>query len=283
MLFADGHLHSNPVQGLGAKEIGRRLVGVGAWFVALVALPPYHYGIPYPSREAYEKLVELVASECRALRELGLRVACLVGLHPAEIDRLEGAGLRPEQVLGMIHAAVDAIDKALRAGIVDGIGEIGRQHYRTTPLRYALAEYAMLKLLELAKDYDVPVHLHLESGGEATVHTVAELIRLTSVKRERVLLHHSTATMAKAAQKYGFTTTILARYEALKAALHEAGPTFIPESDFLDDPRRPCVAQCPWAIPSELRRLLEDGVASEDDVYRVNVDNVARFYGVEPP
>ncbi len=284
MLVGDAHLHSNPVKGLGAAKIAERFRASGGWFAALVALPPYHYDVPgYPSLAAYERMLKLVRRECDELRRRGLRVACLAGLHPAEVDRMESAGLTADRIVDIIEAVVKLYERALREGVIDGLGEFGRQHYRTLPHRFSLAEYAMVRALELARDADCIVHLHLESGGAATVRTVSRLVRLVNVRPDRVLLHHATAAMAREAAARGFAATVVGRRDAVLQAYKLAGPSFMVESDFIDDPRRPCVAQCPWELGSELGALVEAGAMSEEDAARIAVDNVARFYGVEPP
>lgn len=65
MKYADAHCHSNPIEGLGAREIAKRFKKHGGWFIALVSLPPYHYGYTEPSIESYRKMIELLLSEAK--------------------------------------------------------------------------------------------------------------------------------------------------------------------------------------------------------------------------
>ncbi len=284
LVFADGHLHCNPVRGLGGYRIAARFKDCGGWFMALVGLPPWHYGLEVRGIDTYERSYDIHLRECREASRAGVRVACIVGMHPAEIDRLVSMGYNVDKLVDFVDKVVKLLERLAREGLVDGLGEVGRQHYTTQPERYALAEYVMLRVLEVARDYDLVVHLHLESGGLATVATVDKLVRLVGYKRlHRIVFHHATTKMTSKAVELGYTATVLGRKELLRAVLGSVEPRFMVESDFLDDPRRPCVAACPWDVVAAQRSLVEEGVVWEDVLWRINVDVPCRVYGVEPP
>lgn len=283
-MFADAHAHSSPT-GLGAAEIARRFREKGGWFMALVMLPPWHYGVDAPPGiEMYFKALERFLTECRRAREAGLRVACLAGFHPAEVDRLVSAGMKPEEVLSLGLRVVDHMAQLCRSGMLDGIGEVGRQHYKTMPERLAIAATVTTRALEHARDYDCLVHLHLENAGPVTVDTTEKLVELASAPRSRVLFHHASTRVAKRAGEKGFWATIPGKKEAMRRAFTEANTDYIMiESDYIDDPKRPCVSSCPWEIIDRQLELLREGVVDEEKLYRVNVDNVVKFYRAEPP
>ncbi len=283
LFFADGHAHSNPVEGLGAARIAARFREAGGWFMALVVLPPWHYGVEPRSVEDYAKVFERHIAECEAARRQGLRVSCFAGFHPAEVDKLVSSGMKPEEVLRLGLEVVKLAARLCREGRLQGIGEVGRQHYKTTPERLAIASTIMTEALLAARDYGCLVHLHLENAGNATVDTVDYLARVLNLPRGLVLFHHSTVRVAWRAVEKGFAATVPGKKEQLRAAFERIGPVFIPESDYIDDPRRPCVSSCPWEIAERQRQLIEEGSVSEEDVAKVNIDNVVKFYGVEPP
>ncbi|MET1102140.1 MAG: TatD family hydrolase [Pyrodictiaceae archaeon] len=283
MLLADAHLHSNPVRGLGAVEIARRFRRVGGWFIALVGLSPWHYGFGVPrSIDGYLKAYETHISECRRARAEGVRVSCLIGFHPADVDRLVSSGLSLDEILILIDEVTNVLRSYCSRGVIDGIGEVGRQHYKTMPIRLALAEYAMLKALEVARDYDCIVHLHLENEGRATVATTAKLLGLK--KGDRVLFHHASVSVASAASLEGYWSSVPGRLEALRKLFSQGNVEYVVvESDFIDDPRRPCVAQCPWELARVFKKLIEENVIGEEDVAKINIENIVKFYGVIPP
>ncbi len=283
LLYADAHAHSNPVKGLGARRIARKFREVGGWFMALVSLPPWHYGFG-AGLEDHLKAVDLLVRECREAREEGLRVRCLAGFHPAEVDSLVSAGMRPAEVIRLAEEVIGYIVDACRKGLLDGIGEVGRQHYKTMPERLAVAEYVMVLAFEAARDNDLLLHLHLENAGEATVATVVKLADLVGVRRDLLVFHHASKRVAVEAGRRGCWATLPGKEKVLEAVLPgvDTGRLMV-ESDFIDDPRRPCVSSCPWQVVEAEKALLERGVVDEETLYRLNVDNIVKAYHVQIP
>ncbi len=286
-LYADAHLHSNPARGLGATEIARRFRARGGWFVALVGLSPWHYNIDVRGDPlaAYVKSIEVHAAECRRAAEQGLRVSCFAGFHPADVDHLIDAGMQPHRVLELGEKVLDHIAGLCRKGVLQGIGEVGRQHFKTNPERVAIAQEILVSAMERAKDLGCPIHMHLENAGEATVVLIERLASRVGIERRLLLFHHSKPNVAAAAVKRGFYATLPGKEQLLRYYFGNRMPSenVMVESDYIDDPRRPCVSSCPWEVVDRLEKLHGEGVIDDETLYRVNVDNVVKFYGVEPP
>ena len=287
LLYADAHMHSNPVKGLGASEIARRFKSRGGWFAALVGLSPWHYAIdvrdnPY---QAYVKSIELHIAECRRAAEQGLTVSCFAGFHPADVDHLIDAGMQPHRVLELGEKVIEHIARLCREGRLQGIGEVGRQHFKTSPERVAIAQEILTLAMEHAKDLDCPIHMHLENAGEATVSLVERLARRVGIEKKLLLFHHSKPNVAAVASQKGFYATLPGKEQILRYYLVNRFPTrgVMIESDYIDDPRRPCVSSCPWEIVERQEKLLREGVVDENTLYRLNVDNIVEFYRVKPP
>lgn len=282
MLFSDAHLHVNSIRGLGVEKIARKFKEEGGWFIALVALPPYHYGIAELKPDSYKKVLELLTKDASKAREEGLKVATFMGIHPAEIEYYYKQGLKGESAFKLAKEALKVIEQGIRDGLIDGIGEVGRPHYSTSPERAVLAEAVMMDALALARDLGVPIQLHLEQGGFATAYTVRILVDKFNLNPDKVLIHHANTETAIWASMFSlpFTAPIKQfdeRYALLKL------PYCMIESDFIDDPARPGVSAYPWDIPRVLREHLSKGVLNEEYVYRIMVDNVAKYFGVQPP
>lgn len=283
LLFADAHAHSNPVKGLGAIDIAKRFSKINGWFMALVMLPPWHYGFEnVKSLSEYEKAVEIHVSECRRAGE-HLRISCLAGFHPAEVDSLINTGLNPVQVLELGFKVVEYVANLCRKGVLDGIGEIGRQHYKTMPERIAISYTITQHALLLARDYGCLVHLHLENAGPVTVDTINYYVNTIRALPAKILFHHATISVAKRANELGYLSSIAGKKELLREAFTSIGPIFVPESDFIDEPKRPCVSVCPWDMVENQKKLLNEGLVDEEVLWRVNVDNIVKYYSVNPP
>jgi len=277
-------MHANSVEGLGARRVIEKFREAGGWFAALVSLPPWHYGLMPRSIEEYKRAIEHHLRECRDARSVnGIRIACFAGFHPAEVDKLVSIGMKPEEALDLGLRVIELLVELCKKGVIDGIGEVGRQHYKTMPERVAIASTIMIRAFEASRDYGCPIHLHLENAGAATVNTVDYLVKLVGAEPSNILFHHASVRVAGLATSRGYAATVPGKKEQLRAALGNIGPVFIPESDYIDDPRRPCVSSCPWEIVERQLELLKEGAVTEEQLMRINVDNVVRFYRVEPP
>lgn len=283
MLFADGHLHTNPVKGLGARTVAKKFKEVNGWFMVLVGLSPKHLGFDM-NFDGYVKSIDVLLKECEAAREEGLKVICLSGIHPADIDDLIVRNPRGgEKILDMAQNILNHIGKLVKNGLIDGIGEIGRPHYKTIPESFIANSIILRYALALARDLNCFVHLHLEQGGYLTVLDIENIVKDYNINRYRIVLHHSDIPTSEEALKRGFIFTIPGKYQVLKEAFRRLSPDYIVESDFIDDPKRPGVSSYPWQIVENQLKLLHENVVDESYLWRLNVDNIARFYNVSPP
>jgi len=282
VLFADAHAHANFVSGLGAEKVAEKFSRSGGWFMAFVSLPPWHYGVTPHSFEDYARVISSFIADCHRASS-HVRAACFVGFHPAEVDRLVSMGMSIDRVLKLGVRIIEYIGELCKRGEVNGIGEVGRQHYKSMPERFAVAQAIMQKALEVSRDHDCLLHLHLEEAGSVTVDTVDMLVKTIGVRRGNVLFHHATLKIAERAHALGYHSTIPGRPKQLEAAITRLPPVFMPESDYLDDPRRGCSVVCPWDMASWLKKTIAQGLASEEYMARINIDNIVDFYRVEPP
>ena len=283
LLFADGHMHSNPVKGLGIRSIAKRFKQYGGWFIAIVSLSPQHYGFEL-TLDGYRKSVEIVISECRAAYEEGLKVACFAGVHPADIDQLILQDpKKSNKVIALAINIVNHIAEMIKEGLLNGIGEIGRPHYKALPESFIANSIVMRYAMNVARDLQCLVHLHLEQGGYITIYDVNEIITLAKLSKDNVIIHHSDILTAHYAQEFGFMFTIPGKLPVLAEAFKRFEPSYTIESDFIDDPKRPGVSSYPWQIIENQRKLLDEGLISEEYLYKLNVDNIAKAYNVTPP
>lgn len=283
MLFADAHLHSNPIKGLGIKNIAKKFKSLNGWFITLVSLPPIHYGLNHDF-DGYVKSVEILLRECKLAKEEGLKVKCLAGVHPADLERLISTqSLKYEDALNLAYKVLEHISTLIKNGLLDGIGEVGRPHYKTSPEGFLINEIVLRYGLKLAKDLDTVVHLHLEQCGLLTIKDLNEVLNYIPIKKHSVLLHHLDIKTGIEAYNSGFTFTLCGKSKVINEGVRKLTPTYMIESDFIDDPKRPGVASFPWEIIKNQLALINEGVVDEEYIAKLNIDNVVKFYGVNPP
>jgi TatD-related deoxyribonuclease len=276
------------VRGHGASKIAERFKKEGGWFMALVSLSPWHYALEFNKFESYKEVIDILLNECKAAEEVGVKVSCFSGFHPADVDTLiDKYKLDPLEVLELGLQVIDYVGELCKEGVLDGIGEVGRQHYRTSPERVVISEFILRRALEVAKDNGCKIHLHLENQGAVTVELVLREISSLNISledmKDKVLFHHFKPSLTKEALRRGFYSTIPGIPRLLEFAFRELEPFYMIESDHIDDPARPGSVVYPWEMVRAERSLLRRGLVSEDYLYKVNVENVVKFYGVEPP
>ncbi|ADI31461.1 TatD-related deoxyribonuclease [Staphylothermus hellenicus DSM 12710] len=282
-MFADAHSHTNPISGLGARRIAPKFKNSGGWFIALVSLPPYYYRFNDLTLDNYAKTIELLINEAKIMRSYGLKVRLLAGFHPAEVDEHFRRGRDLKSIVEFADEVFKLIIDYHRKGVIDGIGEVGRQHYSTAPSRIVASELILIKAMEYARDYDMIMHLHLEQGGWVTVESIDRLRKITGIGSEKVFLHHVDYDTSVWGEKYGYWYTVPAKKRILSKVLSEERNHALVESDFIDDPKRPGVSSYPWDIPKRIKELLSEGVISVENVYKSMIDNIVKAYRVEPP
>lgn len=282
MIYSDAHLHVNPVKGLGAEKIARRFKSSNGWFIAIVGLPPHYYGFTDPTVESYAKTLNLINREYSRAREAGLEVARFIGVHPAEVDEYCRRGLKVERLVQLIDGVFNLLEEAIKNNLIDGLGEFGRQHYSTSPERLVLSEAIMVRALVLARDYRVPIQLHLEQGGLPTAYSIKLLTGVIGADTSRTLIHHANLETAKWADQLSIPFTAPIRHFNREYASNKWRHGMF-ESDFIDDQSRPGVSAHPWDIPRLVGEYLAEGLLSEDQAYKMLVDNVVKYFNVRPP
>lgn len=280
-LFSDSHCHTNPVYGVGARNIAKMFKKNNGWFIALVSLPPHHYGFSKPYIESYVKVIELMVREAEVVREEGLETRVLVGFHPAEVDEYVRRGVEAVEVFELATKVLELIGKYHDLGVVDGIGEVGRQHYKADPLNIVLSELIMVKALEVARDKDMVVQIHCEQAGVVTAKSMEFFVEKTGLPRSSLAVHHVdyNTGLELEVRKIWYTVPIKSR--DLVKALKEDRRWMLVESDYIDDPKRPGVSAYPWEISLRLNELVSKGVVDEDAVEKITVDNVSKFFKLD--
>ena len=281
---ADGHAHVSSL-GIGPAKLAKKFLESGGWFMALVSLPPHYHGLEDTPMNLV-RAIEIHAKLCSKVREEGLVIACIGGVHPATIDRIiKTASGDPMRTLDKVLQAIETIIKMVADDVIDGLGEFGRPHYKTSPSSFVANELVLIRVLEAARDMDVPLHLHLEEAGTLTVRAVDKIVEILGAKRlSRVVFHHSSIAMAKEALNRGYSATLIGKKQIIdKIRLSNIiVPGTLLESDYIDDPKRPGIVMYPWEVGESVKIAVEEGIISVDDAYVLGIESVKRIYGLEP-
>ncbi|RLF06568.1 MAG: deoxyribonuclease [Thermoprotei archaeon] len=270
----DNHCHLNPVRGMGVKAFARKFKDSGGWFLGLVNLTSWSYGVEVSEASDYERVYRVMLRVARELREEGLKVAIILGPHPAELVRLIERGVRMSKAVGLIVDAYRIAARYVKLGEAHGLGEVGRPHWRVSTAVIEACNEVLNHVIEMALELDCVVHLHVERRGLETIADLATRVR----GLKRVVLHHAEGAYSREAFERGLIPSVPAKESELIAAL-KGGRHFVVESDFLDDPRRPGAVVAPWSIARLFRRLMRKGLLSEEDARVILIENIERLYG----
>jgi TatD-related deoxyribonuclease len=265
--ITDDHIHIDPVNGRGleaAKEFRR----AGGTHIFLVSKPSWSFGIAPAKGEDFIPVFEKTLSIAREIRELGLVVFPVLGVHPAEITRLAGAmGLaRAEQVMaGGLDAAAGYVIQGEAVAL-----KSGRPHYEVPPEVLEASNRILRHALVLARENGCAVQIHAEGGPCADVPGMA---REAGLSLERVVKHFATPETP-------LVPSLIARHGSIPA-LAASGRAFMMESDYMDENSRPGSVIGPRSVPRFTRRLLDTGDLTEEAAYRIHAGTPSRTYGVE--
>jgi len=263
----DDHIHIDPVNGRGleaAKEFQR----AGGTHLFLVSKPSWSFGIAPAKGGDFVPVFEGTLSIARGIREMGIGVFPVLGVHPAEITRLA-------EVMDLARA-----ERVMTEGLDVAAGYIargeaialksGRPHYEVPPEVLAASNRVLRHALVLARENNCAVQIHAEGGPCADVPGMA---REAGLAPGRVVKHFATPGTP-------LVPSLIARHEAIPALAREGRP-FMMESDYMDENSRPGSVIGPKSVPRFTRRLLEAGELSEEAAYRVHAETPSRTYGVE--
>lgn len=277
--YVDSHAHASTA-GLGYETVVREFKKAGGKLIALVGLTPGSYGFE-TSVDGVLRSIDVHLQLCsRVRKELG-GVLCLAGVHPATVDRLARSSRSLDSLyVDLVERVMKYLERSVRNGLADGLGEFGRPHYPATPESIALNEFITAKAMELARDYSLPIHIHSESSGRVTSESLKLLARYAGLSLDKVLVHHVPPKQASTYTSEGFYVSVVGRSEVLSNLGNRCERVLV-ESDYLDDPKRPGVVMYPWDIPREVSEAVSRGSLTPECAREVLQRSPLRYYGVE--
>ncbi|MDD5420064.1 MAG: TatD family hydrolase, partial [Methanomicrobiaceae archaeon] len=164
--ITDDHIHIDPVNGRGLAA-AKDFLRAGGTHLFLVTKPSWSYGIEPSSGEDFAAGYDATLRVAESVREIGLSVFVILGVHPAEITRLaERLGL--SRAAEVMAAGLDCAAAYVRDGRAVAI-KSGRPHYPVDQETWDASNRVLRHALELGGDCGCAVQIHAESGPCADV------------------------------------------------------------------------------------------------------------------
>jgi len=265
--ITDDHIHFDPVNGRGV-EAAKDFLHAGGTHIFLVSKPSSSLGITPTSGADYAKVFDETIRVAGTLREAGLIVFLVLGVHPAEISRLtERMSLR--EAVEVMKGGLDCAAGYVRDGRAVAL-KSGRPHYDVSPEVVTASNEVLSHALELASGYRCALQIHAESGPCADVVQMADAVGMPI---GRVVKHYGSPDTP-------LHPSLVARHEAVPVLARERRP-FTMESDFMDENSRPGAVTGPKSVPRITKKLLESGVITEEDCWRIHGETPEKVYGVK--
>ena len=270
----DNHVHLEPVRGRNVESV-REFERQGGTHIVISSLP--YDEAPVKSADDFRKGYDLTISmKDRVNRETKVRAFATVGPYPAELMDLEKIhGL--EMAKGIMIDAMDIASDYVREGKALAIGEIGRPHFPVSEAEWAASNEIMMRAMALAKEVGCALVLHTESATLSSMKELAAMADKAGLSKDKVVKHYS-PPLVLPEENFGLMPSVLAGKEAVKEALRK-GTRFLLETDFLDDPRRPGAVMAITTVPKRTRAFMQQGIMTEDQAYKIHVENPKMTYG----
>ncbi|MDR2855579.1 MAG: TatD family hydrolase [Methanomicrobiales archaeon] len=261
----DNHMHIDPLGGRGI-EAAKDFLRAGGTHVCLVTKPSWSWGIVPHGKADYRTVYDKTISIADEMRKIGLTVFVVLGVHPAEItffkrEAHENACIMMEGIDAAAEYVLDGKAIALKSG---------RPHYPVDEAIFDLSNQVLSHALTQGADCACSVQIHAESGPCADVVPMAKKVGMDPTK---VVKHFAVPTSP-------LTLSLLARSVDIAACVHE-GRFVMMESDYIDENTRPGSVIGPKSVPRFSKRLYDEGVLSEKDLYSIHKVTPEKIYGIE--
>jgi TatD-related deoxyribonuclease len=265
--LTDDHIHIDPLNGRGV-EAAKDFMRAGGTHMFLVSKPSFSLGV-HPERGSdFCAVFDETLRIADKIRETGLVVYPVLGVHPAEITRLSETMTHEEASIIMM----DGLDFAARY-VVEGTAvalKSGRPHYEVTPEVLTLSNVVLSHAFSLGRDCSCAVQVHAETGP---CNDMVAMAGSAGMDPARVVKHY-------ASPETPLIPSLMAKHEAIPALCRE-GRRFTMESDYMDENSRPGAVIGPKSVPRFTNRLLSEGLITGEDVHRIHTDTPSLVYGVE--
>lgn len=263
----DNHIHMSP-RGRNVDALAEYRAA-GGTALTLVTLP--YPEVPIRKGEDFAESYGITFGLADRARDgTGLEINVAVGPYPVLLISLaEQFGLDKAEEI-MMRGMEDA-GKAVEEGKAVAIGEIGRPHFDCDSDIWDSSNRILLRGMEIAKENNVPVIIHCESGTVGTNRSLSEIARKAGLD-PGLVIKHSSPPFVLEGETHGVMPSIPASKTNIREALGKGSDRFMLETDYIDDPDKPTAIMSVTTVPGKIRWMLNSGAADEDLVYRICKD-----------
>ncbi|OPX65191.1 MULTISPECIES: TatD family hydrolase [unclassified Methanoregula] len=262
----DDHIHFNPRGGRGL-EAAKDFLRAGGTHLFLVSLPSWTLGVDVSAGTDYGEVFDETLRIAEMIRSTGLTVFTVLGVHPAEMNRL-AERMPVDEAAGLMMAGLDCAASYVREGKAVAL-KSGRPHYDVSPEMLDASNDVLSHALRLSAECGCALQIHAESGPCDDVVTMAAAARMPV---ERVVKHYASPDTP-------LHPSLIAKHDAVPQMVRERR-RFTMESDYMDENSRPGAVTGPKSVPKYTGRLVAAGVMTIEDCYFIHKDTVERVYGV---
>ena len=263
----DDHIHIDPVNGRGL-EAAKDFLRAGGTHLFLVSKPSWSLGV-HPSCGAdYAKVFDETLRVAEMIRETGIEVFPVLGVHPAEISRLTER-MPLKEATALMKAGLDCAATCVREGKAVAL-KSGRPHYDVSPELLAASNEVLSHALQLAAESSCALQIHAETGPCADV---VEMAGAAHMPVDRVVKHYGSPDTP-------LHPSLIAKHEALPRLVREHR-RFTMESDYMDENARPGAVIGPKSVPRYTNKLVAAGQMTPEDCFFIHAEIIEKVYGVK--
>ena len=271
--ITDNHMHID-FRSRGLEAV-KDFKNSGGTHIILVTKPSWSLGITVNKPEDYIQVFDETIKIASKIRELGVGVFPVLGVHPAEISRLTEY-LELQEATEIMKKGLELASGYVEKGLAVGI-KSGRPHYPVPAEVWEASNEIMEYAFSLGKEQDCAVQLHTESVGEPELQDIAERARKTGIKMYKVVKHYS-PPLVKTCEELGLFPGVISVKGAIEHAIEE-GTRFMMETDYIDDPDRPGAVLGPKTVPRRTIKLME--TYGEEPFWVIHKENPEKVYEIE--
>ncbi len=271
----DNHVHLQK-QGKNVEAV-KKFERSGGTHLILSHLP-YH-DLRKWDENGYEPIYERTVSLAeKGMENTSVKIFVTLGPYPVDlVDLKDKVGLDKGE--NILKEGMELASEYVEKGKAVALGEIGRPHFDVSDEVMRASNRIMKYGMELAADLDCPVVLHTESTTPEVCEEIGEMAEEVGLSRDKIVKHYSPPLIERD-ENHGLFPSILAKEENVEEAISK-GNRFMLETDYLDDPNRPGAVLGIKNVPKKTRKLYEEGVLEEEDLWRIHKENPEDVYDAD--